>query len=68
MNDLTPCPFCGGYAKLLHGKPEQQRAGLRIAFVQCRSCHAKTRTFSQSAYEAVKDLDKLATDAWNKRI
>lgn len=65
--ELKPCPFCGGQAKLLHGRPNQQKAGRRVAFVQCRECKAKAMTFDQLAYEAWRDVVEDATEAWNRR-
>lgn len=64
---LKPCPFCGGEAKLKHGKPWQQNEGKRFAFVQCRVCESKTKTYFQYPYEAWKDVDRYAIEAWNRR-
>jgi Lar family restriction alleviation protein len=66
--ELKPCPFCGGEAKLLYGKPWQQKQNMRSAFVQCRICRAKTVTFFQNAYEAWQDTVKYAVEAWNRRV
>ena len=38
--ELKPCPFCGGEAKMKHGYPGQQRAGIRQAVVQCKAADA----------------------------
>ena len=50
--ELKPCPFCGGEAKLtdLTQAPE--------SWVECTECGARTRFFSNS---------EEAADAWNAR-
>ena len=67
-NELKPCPFCGGEAKLKHGKPWQQKKQGRFAFVQCLGCEAKTQTFFQYAYQAWQEVDRYAIEAWNGRV
>lgn len=67
MEELKPCPFCGGEARLKHGKPYQQGKGKKSAFVQCRVCDAKTKTVFDLAYQAWQDMDKFAIERWNRR-
>lgn len=71
FEELKQCPFCGGNAVLLHGKPNQLEKGTTQAFVQCSTCKAKTKTFinrgGQSYIDSHIEVDKLAMDAWNKR-
>ena len=61
MNELKPCPFCGGEARLLlnakrkiYGKDEY-RTGVVAC---CNVCEA--RMFYGS--------EKLAIEAWNRRV
>lgn len=68
MAKLKNCPFCGGEAKLKKGYPGQQKAGQRMAFVQCAKCMAKTATFYQMAYENWNDVIKHAIEAWTERV
>lgn len=65
---LKPCPFCGGEAKMKHGYPSQQRAGMRQAVVQCKSCGCRTVTYRQLPYQPWKKVDEQAIFVWNRRI
>lgn len=51
MNELKPCPFCGGEAKLYKAKSWE-------IFVECTSCHTDSAIFY--------DVEK-AIEAWNRR-
>ena len=53
MNELKPCPFCGGEAHL----EQYQDAPEYFAIVRCSQCDIK----------AVKDTDEEAIEAWNTR-
>ena len=65
--ELKPCPFCGGKARMKHGFPARQRKGQRQAVVQCENCKCRTITYTQLPYQAWKDVDRLAEEAWNRR-
>lgn len=62
--ELKNFQFCGGKAKLLNGKPNQQREEMTQALVQCSRYKAKTKTFTHLAYQAYRDVENLAVDAW----
>lgn len=68
MGELKPCPLCDGQAKLCHGLPSTQNHGTYQAFVRCKKCGCKTKTFFQLAYESKADVDKSAKDSWNRRV
>ena len=68
MGELKPCPLCDGQAKLCHGLPSTQNRGTYQAFVRCKKCGCKTKTFFQAAYESKADVDKAAKDSWNLRV
>lgn len=57
MNDLKPCPFCGGKAKLIYRKP--------FSAVQCTQCLSAANTCVDEYEEG--DGRKKAIEAWNKR-
>ena len=74
LNELKPCPFCGGTK--LNVETRIHDAGMsgiiEIAYVQCDECRAtgtKVDDWSDS-YEAVtkkKSLEELAIERWNRR-
>ena len=67
MAKLKNCPFCGGEGKVKKGFPSQQKAGQKMAFVQCTKCQAKTQTFYQMAYQNWNDVIRYAIEAWDNR-
>ena len=52
MEELKPCPFCGGQAKMQFGYPRQQKDKLKQVFIKCCVCKAKTATMYQQPYQA----------------
>ena len=60
MNEqnLKPCPFCGGRAKL-----EDYGLNGNFVVVHCLDCGAMTRLFAKGIR-----LGETAFDAWNRRI
>ena len=56
MNELKPCPFCGGEAFVQ--KFRIDGTGRFFISVVCRVCFAKTGRQTKEAY---------AIDAWNRR-
>ena len=65
--ELKLCPFCGGKAKIIHGRPFEQKKGKRMAFVRCKTCKVKTQTYIQLPYMSWEDVDRLAIEAWEMR-
>lgn len=53
MNELKPCPFCGGEAELVEVKWEEW------FWVYCKRCSAETDAFASK---------EKAIGAWNRRI
>lgn len=56
MEELKPCPFCGGKADLV----DYGLTG-RMKVVQCSDCGARTRVFNPNVKRG------NAIDAWNRR-
>ena len=53
MNELKPCPFCGGDAKIVDVED------LKGFFALCKHCNASTRIFYS---------EEVAIEAWNRRV
>lgn len=68
MDIKAKCPFCGGKGRLMNGKPGQMKGGMYQAFVQCSTCKAKTKTFLHLPYQIEQDVDRLAIEAWERRV
>ena len=60
-NELKPCPFCGGEAKLYNQKVV---GGYDYSYVQCKKCHIQT-----ACYDISTDYcsSEMATEDWNRR-
>ena len=54
MNELKPCPFCGGEAQYI------DEVELNYCYVFCKNCFAQTGQY-------VLDAEDKAITAWNKR-
>lgn len=67
MSELLKCPFCGGEAKLCHGLPSTQSREPYQAFVRCKKCGSKSKTFFQAAFESKSAVDEAVKNAWNRR-
>lgn len=62
MNDLRPCPFCGGKAELLEGPRG-------IARIKCSLCHCQTEDKEPDII--MGEFVSRRTDAikaWNRRV
>lgn len=57
MNDLKPCPFCGGEAKLRYSMPYNA--------VFCKKCKSWGKTVIDTYEQG--DGKKEAIEAWNRR-
>ena len=66
MDDLKPCPFCGGEAKLKKGHKTSPEWGTQI-YIQCHKCGCRTILFRQYPFESKADYYKHAIDTWNSR-
>jgi Lar family restriction alleviation protein len=58
MENLKPCPFCGGEA-IISGSEEQT-----AYFVSCTTCDAQTAVITSADYGKVKEK---AAATWNNR-
>ena len=56
MEELKPCPFCGGRPYIVSWRDEKERKN--PTSIKCEECGAKT-----DVYDRIKD----AKSAWNRR-
>ena len=68
MNELKPCPFCGGKAILKKGFPKTQGKDWSQRLVQCSDCGCRTVLFKQAPFEAWQNNEQACIDAWNRRV
>ena len=67
MNELKPCPFCGGEAEFkteLVGPGFFESTSKAYIYVRCKECHAETKAYKESPYYSA--LEK-AIEAWDRR-
>ena len=68
MEELKPCPFCGGEADCALSRG---RFGWFVN-VECEVCGAETKSFSLGAFDEEKWWESLgaskARKAWNRRV
>lgn len=61
MNDLKPCPFCGGEANYL-----TENFG-EYVWVRCGVCGVQTSKYYKNAIIDGKNGEERVTTAWNRR-
>lgn len=66
MEELKPCPFCGGEASMESGIYDLGDVTYAFAHVECLSCVACGSGFTE-ADSPVEMVGHLASEAWNRR-
>lgn len=61
MNELKPCPFCGGEAEVVINKSKQGQT----ANIHCTHCSCRKTLLRHPNYEGI--IEKEAIEAWNRR-
>lgn len=67
MNELKPCPFCGGKAEERYRWFEAKL----VLSVECPICNARKAISiydDNATGEKVKETMRYAYEAWNKRV
>ena len=64
MDELKPCPFCGGKGRLITDTEKSFRL-FPIAWVECTECNARAK-FAVAFWSDGKHIDN-AIEAWNRR-
>lgn len=57
MEELKPCPFCDGKAKLIEAEP----SGFCVTCIKCQAS-------SKLAFCNGEDSRPIVIEAWNKRV
>lgn len=68
MNELKPCPFCGGEAKI-HKSTECWGHGEYVGYavVKCCKCFATGMKIYDREMPNNETMERLAREAWNRR-
>ena len=73
MNELKPCPFCGGEAKL-HVSHHGDFTDIHVEMitcinVRCKNCNARSEMkYANGHNRSYETAEKEAIEAWNRRI
>lgn len=63
-NELKPCPFCNGEAKLYHfGK-----SGALSVTVRCKICKAQVQALHAMPHFSYKARVEIVIRDWNRRV
>lgn len=60
MENLKPCPFCGGKASMRYSTVFRSEI-----CIKCEKCKSRTMTYKGGDFE---DTKYLAIQAWNRRV
>lgn len=69
--ELKPCPFCGGEAKLITTEFDRKTIAIKV---ECQSCSARAGGFCATVFDnknALENIDnsrEKAIEAWNRRV
>ena len=66
--ELKPCPFCGGEAGLNYVGEMDGNIRYLTAYVVCRGCGTRTRSFIVDGYYGVMTTEQDAVETWNRRV
>lgn len=66
MENLLPCPFCGGEARL---RSIADKLPFANYFVECKRCSARAKTIRTdiSTHDNISNAIEMAEKAWNTR-
>lgn len=78
MDDLKPCPFCGGIKFKIDSKKSSnfryvngKREDFHVVTVRCNKCHTRGPTVSIwlpfGQYDIVEIMRGKAAESWNRR-
>lgn len=68
MEQLKPCPFCGGESEVCISEEHHGMDGwYRVAFVRCKECRCRTPQYAIDGFYGCKTTEQDAIEAWNRR-
>lgn len=63
MDELKPCPFCGGEGHMEIKDRADYREYYQTGFIVCERCGCRTRSVDTS-----HGWKKIVIEAWNRRV
>ena len=74
MDELKPCPFCGGEGTMVSRVDKVLILSGKCWFIQCKKCGSQGAecyehlAAPEKEYKAINQAWKDAIEAWNRRV
>ena len=68
MDELRPCPFCGGRAQLNEFRENDGQCHFQSCSICCTVCGCRTSNYIIDGYLGIKHTKDEVIEAWNRRV